>query len=598
MIDAPLRTHSDQRLGMKRHSHSGRGQHRQIVCAVADCHRLLQRNLVLGRESQQRPALGLAGDDRRLHGTGDAPCPQIEPIGDQVVETELGGNPFGKDGEPARNESGHGSVRSHSCDQFPCAGREPNAAGRFFEDVILDPLKQADARLEGSDKSDLTVHSATGDCRNLGPKPKKICQLVEHFVLDDGRFHIGDEKALAPIRQRLDKHIDGHPADHGPRRLFDSGEIETFEHEVKGLARRKPFRLCRDPEAVHDRHGNAIEPRHVAVTGDQGEDSAHKARSYSGNRRRNKPLVIVIAGPTASGKSRLALELAEALGGVIINADALQVYRDLRILSARPDEAAERRVPHRLYGFLDASERGSAARWRDLALAEIATAITEGRLPIVVGGTGLYLRALKEGLAPVPEIPEQIRQEVVDLHGALGGAAFRERLAQLDPDAAERLVPGDSQRLVRAFEVVRATGVPIGTWQQRAGRTPAYRFGTILLEPPRDRLYRDCDARFLRMLEAGALAEAAALAARRLNPDLPAMKALGLPEVLSHLRKEMPLVQAISAAQRSTRRYAKRQMTWFRHQMKAGVVLDAQFSESLLRCSRHFIDQFLLTAPE
>jgi tRNA dimethylallyltransferase len=126
----------------------------------------------------------------------------------------------------------------------------------------------------------------------------------------------------------------------------------------------------------------------------------------------------------------------------------------------------------------------------------------------------------------------------------------------------------------------------------------AYRFGTILLEPPRKRLYADCDARFLRMLEAGALAEAAALAARRLNPDLPAMKALGLPELLSHLRNEMPLGEAISAAQHSTRRYAKRQMTWFRHQMKAGVVLDAQFSESLLRCSRHFIDRFLLTAPE
>jgi tRNA dimethylallyltransferase len=286
------------------------------------------------------------------------------------------------------------------------------------------------------------------------------------------------------------------------------------------------------------------------------------------------------------------------LGSVIINADALQVYRDLRILTARPDEAGESRAPHRLYGFLDAAERGSAARWRGLALAEIAAAVAEGRLPIVVGGTGLYLRALEEGLAPVPEIPEQIRQEAVDLHRALGGVAFRERLAQLDPDAAKRLVPGDSQRLVRAFEVVRATEVPIGVWQRRAGRASAYRFGTILLEPPRKRLYADCDARFFRMIEAGALAEAAALAARRLDPELPAMKALGLPELLSHLRNEMPLDEAISAAQRSTRRYAKRQMTWFRHQMKAGVVLDAQFSESLLRCSRHFIDQFLLTAPD
>src|SRR5262249_42403092 len=157
-------------------------------------------------------------------------------------------------------------------------------------------------------------------------------------------------------------------------------------------------------------------------------------------------------------------------------ADALQVYRDLRILTARPDHGDDIRAPHRLYGFLDAAERGSAARWRDLALAEIAAVIAEGRLPIVVGGTGLYLRALQEGLAPVPEIPGHIRQAAVDLHRLLGGTAFRERLARLDPDAAARVVPGDSQRLVRAFEVVRATGVPIGIWHRHAGPISAYRF--------------------------------------------------------------------------------------------------------------------------
>jgi tRNA dimethylallyltransferase len=308
--------------------------------------------------------------------------------------------------------------------------------------------------------------------------------------------------------------------------------------------------------------------------------------------------VLVIAGPTASGKSGLALELAAALGGAIINADALQVYRDLRVLTARPDEAAEGRVPHRLYGFLDVAERGSAALWRRLALGEIAAAITARRLPILVGGTGLYLRSLERGLAPIPEIPEQIRQEAIDLHRTLGGAAFQEQLAQLDPAAAQRLSSGDSQRLVRAFEVVRATGVPIGSWHQRGVTFPAYRFGTILLAPPRDQLYAACDARFLQMLEAGALAEAAALAARRLDPDLPGMKALGLPELLSYLRGEVSLGEAITAAQRSTRRYAKRQMTWFRHQISAGVVLDAQFSESLLHRSRHFIDQFLLTARD
>jgi tRNA dimethylallyltransferase len=310
------------------------------------------------------------------------------------------------------------------------------------------------------------------------------------------------------------------------------------------------------------------------------------------------PAVLVIAGPTASGKSALALELADALGGVVINADSLQCYLNLRILTARPDAAAERRAPHRLYGFLDARERGSAARWRALALKEIAAATRAGRLPIVVGGTGLYLRVLKNGLAPIPEIPGQIRREAIGLHRALGGAGFHTRLAQLDPGAARRVPPGDRQRLIRAFEVVRATGVPIGDWQQHAGGPPPYRFGTILLAPPRDRLYAACDARFARMIESGALAEAAALAARGIDPDLPAMKAVGLPELLSHLRGEVSLDTSITAAQRATRRYAKRQITWFRHQATPDLILETQFSESLLRCSRHFIDRFLLTVSE
>jgi tRNA dimethylallyltransferase len=313
-----------------------------------------------------------------------------------------------------------------------------------------------------------------------------------------------------------------------------------------------------------------------------------------GKRRAGAP-VLVIAGPTASGKSALALSLAGAFGGTIVNADSLQTYRDLRILTARPDKAAEQRVPHRLYGFLDAGIRGSAAQWRVLALREIAAATKGGRLPIIVGGTGLYLRALENGLAPVPDIPEEIRQHTSELYRTLGGVAFRERLAQLDPVAAQRLFPGDRQRLVRAFEVVQTTGVPIDAWRRRAHPRPDHRFATILLAPPRDWLYAACDARFARMIEGGALGEAARLCARTLDPDLPAMKAVGLPELLSHLRGEMALGDAIAAAQRATRRYAKRQMTWFRHQIEADLVLNAQFSESLLRCSRHFIDLFLLT---
>ncbi|MGC2202784.1 MAG: tRNA (adenosine(37)-N6)-dimethylallyltransferase MiaA [Stellaceae bacterium] len=305
--------------------------------------------------------------------------------------------------------------------------------------------------------------------------------------------------------------------------------------------------------------------------------------------------MLVIAGPTASGKSALATELAEASGGTIINADSMQCYRDLRILTARPDTAAEVRAPHRLYGFLDAAERGSAASWRALALSEIEAATGAGRVPILVGGTGLYLRAIQEGLAPVPHIPEKIRQEAIELHHSLGGVAFRERLAELDPLGARRLFPGDKQRLVRAYEVVRTTGTPISTWQRRSTRRPPCRFATILLAPPREPLYAACNARFGQMIDAGALAEAAAIAARRLDPELPAMKAVGLPELLRHLAGEMSLNEAIAAGQRATRRYAKRQVTWFSHQTTPDLILDGQYSQGLLRRSRDFIDRFLLT---
>lgn len=305
--------------------------------------------------------------------------------------------------------------------------------------------------------------------------------------------------------------------------------------------------------------------------------------------------VLLIAGPTASGKSALALDLAAAFCGTIVNADALQVYRDLRILSARPDEAALAHAPHRLYGYLDAAERGSVGSWRERALVEIETAHRETRLPILVGGTGLYLRALRYGLAAIPDIPDTVRAEAADLYRSLGSIGFRERLAVLDPEAARSLMHGDRQRLMRAFEVIRTTGMPIGEWQRGRTEPAPYRFALILLTPPREAVYAASDARFRGMIAAGAVDEAAALLARGLDPALPAMKAVGLPELMRHLRGEIGLDEAISLAQRATRRYIKRQLTWLRHQTAPDLCLDAQLSESLLRCSRHFVDRFLLT---
>jgi len=204
---------------------------------------------------------------------------------------------------------------------------------------------------------------------------------------------------------------------------------------------------------------------------------------------------------------------------------------------------------------------------------------------------------LQQGIAAIPAIPASLREAAGALYGELGGAAFRERLALRDPEAAARLPPNDRQRLTRAWEVVEATGLTLGQWQAAKTAPPPYRFATILLMPPRAALYRACDERLLAMIAAGGLDEAERLLARNLDPDLPAMKGVGVPELLGHLRGEASLEAAVAAAQRSTRRYAKRQTTWFRHQLTPDLLLPEQYSESLLRCSRHFIDSFLLTAP-
>ncbi len=304
------------------------------------------------------------------------------------------------------------------------------------------------------------------------------------------------------------------------------------------------------------------------------------------------PPVLVIGGPTASGKSALALDLAEALDGVVINADSMQLYRELAILTARPDAAALARAPHRLYGVLAGAERGAAGRWRDLALAEIAAAQAAGRRPIVAGGTGLYLEALIHGLADIPPVPPEIRAEAVARHRALGGPAFHAELAQLDPVMAARLHPGDTQRLIRAWEVRAATGRSLAEWQAAppvpsGGPTDALTFDVVVLMPPRDSLYAACDARFAAMIAAGALEEVRALVALGLDPGLPVMKALGVPPLHHHLNGEISLDEAIVQAQRDTRHYAKRQLTWFRHRSPAArgrvrrcTILNAQFSKS------------------
>jgi len=321
--------------------------------------------------------------------------------------------------------------------------------------------------------------------------------------------------------------------------------------------------------------------------------------SKVGEKNTKTPPVLVIAGATASGKSRLALDAAEALGGVVINADSMQVYRELSVLTARPGAADQARAPHRLYGVLSGAERCSAGRWRALAVAEIEACHAADQVPIMVGGTGLYLRALEKGLSEVPEIPAAVRAAAEAKHRELGGAAFHAALAVRDPAMAARLWPGDRQRLVRAWEVLDATGRSLADWQDDGAVASPYWFRTIVCSPPRDALYAACDARVTAMIDAGAVAEVRALAALNLDPALPVMKALGVAALGRHLAGEVSLNAAIAATRQQTRNYAKRQMTWLRTQLLPdhpdAIIVDEQYSESLWPEIFRNIRQFLLT---
>jgi tRNA dimethylallyltransferase len=283
----------------------------------------------------------------------------------------------------------------------------------------------------------------------------------------------------------------------------------------------------------------------------------------------HKPTAILIAGPTASGKSALALALAEKIGGIIVNADSMQVYRDLRVITARPTPAEEARVPHRLYGHVDAGENYSVGRWcRDVGtvLAEIER---QGRVAILVGGTGLYFKALTTGLAAVPPIAAEIRSQVRARLASEGAAALHGELAGLDPATAQRLMVNDRSRIARALEVVLATGRSLTDWHREG--LPALvepkRAAKVFLTCERKQLVARIEARFAAMLEAGALDEVRALERRQLDPLLPAMKAHGVPWLIRHLHGEISLDEAAAGAIMDTRRYAKRQLTWFRNQM-------------------------------
>jgi tRNA dimethylallyltransferase len=281
----------------------------------------------------------------------------------------------------------------------------------------------------------------------------------------------------------------------------------------------------------------------------------------------SKPKLALIAGPTASGKSALALALAERQDGVVINADSAQVYRDLHIVSARPSCTEEAKAPHRLYGYRDGAQPCSAADWAADAKAAIADAHAGGRLPILVGGTGLYLRTLLDGIAPVPSIDPEVRAQV----RALPVERSYDALRAEDPEAAARLQPSDTTRVARALEVIRSTGRPLAAWQREkvGGVADQVVLAPLILLPPREWLYERCDRRFAGMMSEGGMEEVKRLLDRRLDPDLPVMRAIGVREIAAFLSGALTRDEALQAGRTATRQYAKRQYTWFSRQPPA-----------------------------
>lgn len=304
--------------------------------------------------------------------------------------------------------------------------------------------------------------------------------------------------------------------------------------------------------------------------------------------------VIVIAGPTASGKSGLALALAEHLNGIIINADSMQIYKHIPILSAMPTPEERAHIPHKLYGIYDENIRGNVVDWLNLCEKEITGAASSRKLPIVTGGTGMYLEALTEGTTPIPETPDEIRKQVNKIYRTEGLTAIEKLVRQYDPETAVRLNPNDTTRLLRAAEIWLHTGKSLSYWHSLPliRRIPEDSFFRICIKPPRDMLNRRIRKRFDIMMQQGALTEAERLIKRNLSDSLPAMRALGVQELKAFLQKKYTLEEAVELAKIHSRQYAKRQMTWFNNRFSPDITLNHCFNTDETE-SKNFIDEIV-----
>jgi len=556
-----------RRLGAEGRAQSRFAEHGEVVGAVADRHGLRGGELEAGAQFDERVELGLLAEDR---------------IGDRAVQDAVAGNECvravlveadgladraGEDGEAAGDERGIAAIRPYRPDEFAPARRQGDAvADDLADDGKRHVLQQGDTLAQSRFEIDLAAHGALGDGGDMLLQADEGGELVDAFLADHGRIHVGEEQRLAAGGRRLDDDVDRGTIQSNPDLGFELACVGRFREEVGS------------DRAVE--HGGAGDAGHGA--GKAGEQGFADQRLAVGGyecgdehvRNRVKAAgqfgAVLIAGPTASGKSALAIEIARRTGGTVVNADSMQVYADLRVLSARPSAAEEAMVPHRLYGHVDGAVNYSAMRYA----ADVTTLLAElresGSLPILVGGTGLYFKAVTEGFSAMPPVPEDVRAAFRSHAEGRETAALHAELAACDPAMAERLRPSDRMRIMRALEVFRATGRSLASFQGEREPGPLGHVPTLRLfvHPEREAVRERIDRRFEVMMGEGALDEVARLRLRGLDPLLPIMRAHGVPGLIAHLDGEISLDEAIRRGQADTRAYAKRQVTWFRHQME------------------------------
>ncbi len=555
MVDPHLRFGRDDGLGMKGDAEAGGADHVEIVGAIADGKSRGQRNFVEGGEGLKAAELGLAADDRIADGAGEHLAIDFEDIGHGFVEADALADVVGKEGEAARNQRGEGAVRLHGLHEGTAAGGIGNAfAAHFFHALHRQALEQGDAGAQRRLEIELAIHGAGGDGGDFVLDADGIGELVDALLLDHGRIHVGDEQLLAPIGERHEGDIDGPAGDDVVGGLYGGVEFRLDDLDRDALGEPVDFTANGRMDARNERR---VEGR-ISRVGDEAKDrqGVLVARKFA----------VLIAGPTASGKSALALERARELGGSIVNTDALQVYDGLRLVTARPDETDLGAVPHLFYGAVDPGVRFSTGDWARAAERIIA----EADEPLVfAGGTGLYFETLTKGFADVPEVPDEAVAEATREVEGLDREGRAALIAARDRAIAARLKAPDPQRVIRALAVLRATGRSLASFQDElhAPLLEGWEMERVVLNPEREVLRERIARRFAAMLEQGAADEVAAFLARGLDPSLPAMKAIGVREIGDWLAGTIGRDEMITRAVTATRQYAKRQRTWFRGRM-------------------------------